>query len=238
MYTPLVPTPPTTFHLACAILHFLQGLGLFIALVIKSSTSVDIASYRPAFPLWNITSSIQYESNYNLGISAICLFMFTSGAHFFYYVNLKYYSSLQTMLDQGYNAYRWIEYSLSAPLMFVSLALLTGILDRGYLMALASNIFGLMYFGYVGEKTPMTLLTLVPWLMLMLVFALLFNQLMLGDPPNFVWALQGCLFLLFSSFGVVFMLPVSSYRKEMLYCILSLVSKTLLVWIPASVIFM
>ena len=54
-------------------------------------------------------------------------------------------------LNNGRNALRWLEYSLSAPLMTVVIAVIFGVVDTHTLVLLAVCTSGLQAFGYVQE---------------------------------------------------------------------------------------
>lgn len=146
-------------------------------------------------------------------------------------------------LRRGRNVARWIEYSVSASLMVVLIAMLTGISDIAALIAIfgvngAMILFGLrmevreepgradwtdFWFGCVAGA--------VPWIA---ISVYLFGG---GDAPAFVYGIFVSLFVLFNSFAVNMVLQ---YRRvgpwgrplvpEVAYIGLSLAAKSALAW--------
>lgn len=148
---------------------------------------------------------------------------------------------------------RWIEYSISAPIMMIVIAYSLGIRDRATLLSLAVLVGITMPFGYwteeiarpVNETTwnrPL-LVRLYPWFLghipqtaaWFLVIWQFYDS--VGDnldrAPWFVSVILWGELLLFFSFGAAALLsqispPKEFYRGEILFQILSLVSKGLL----------
>jgi hypothetical protein len=136
------------------------------------------------------------------------------------------YKPYKAALKEGRNPFRWIEYSVSAPLMHVEIALLCGIYDVHTLFA----IFGLtsitMVFGYLGETAPkdgsseslgkaichgrtptrikVFLLGCIPHLYnWFIIFCYFFRAVHYGNPPDFVWSIIFIIFAVDASFGIV-----------------------------------
>lgn len=146
----------------------------------------------------------------------------------------------------GRNPVRWLEYSVSASLMHVHVALLSGAMD----IHLQALIFGLtmttMIFGWLGEPDPdrgrptKSLATFwagfVPYTYQWLViFCFFFTAVSRGNPPDFVWAIIFVILLLDLSFAgnmYLYLTDRISFRtNELTYCALSLISKQCLAWI-------
>jgi hypothetical protein len=162
------------------------------------------------------------------------------------------YEPYKAAIKNGRNPFRWIEYSVSAPLMHVEIALLCGIYDVHTLFA----IFGLtsitMAFGYLGEVAPkesrvgVFLLGCVPHLYNWFIIACyFFRAVHYGNPPDFVWSIIFIIFAVDASFGVVALAhargwklcdccgygDLSKYRNvELWYMALSILAKQLLAW--------
>jgi hypothetical protein len=152
-------------------------------------------------------------------------------------------------LARGVNPFRWLEYSLSASLMVVLIAMLTGIADYVALLALFGVNAAMILFGWLMElfnppgRTHTRWLPfafgcvagVVPWLAITAQLAISVGK---GDsPPTFVYAIFVTLFVLFNSFAVNQALQYArvgrwrSYRfGEWTYLVLSLVAKSLLAW--------
>lgn len=145
-------------------------------------------------------------------------------------------------LRRGRNYARWIEYSISASVMLILIATLSGIWDLAAVIGLFAANSAMILFGWLQEKDHEpggdltafwfgTLIGLVPWVVI--VFYLLSGS----DPPGFVYGIFVSLFVLFSSFGVNQWLQyrqVGRWRDylfgERSYIVLSLVAKSLLAW--------
>jgi hypothetical protein len=145
-------------------------------------------------------------------------------------------------LRQGMNIARWVEYAISASVMLILIATLSGIWDLAAVIGLFAANSAMILFGWLQEKDQQpggdltafwfgTVIGLVPWL------AIGAYLLAGNDPPRFVYGIFVSLFVLFSSFGVNQWLQyrqVGRWRDylfgERAYIVLSLVAKSLLAW--------
>jgi len=172
-----------------------------------------------------------------LFISAIAHFFLSSVGFGWYVKNLK----------RGINHARWYEYSLSASLMIVIIAMLSGIFDVVSLIGLfaltaSMNLFGLMMelHNQTTEKTNWTsyyfgcFAGIVPWIGIVIYF---FGSADTGQIPTFVYFILGSLFFLFFTFAVNMILQykkVGPWRDylfgESMYVLLSLTAKSALAW--------
>jgi hypothetical protein len=143
---------------------------------------------------------------------------------------------------------RWWEYSLSASLMIVLIAMLTGISDLAALIALFGVNAAMILFGAAMERAnrsgrPVIWLPFVfgciagavPWIAIAIQIGYSQNQ--TGNVPGFVFAIFVSLFILFNSFAANMLLQykrVGPWRNylfgERAYLMLSLVAKSLLAW--------
>lgn len=147
-------------------------------------------------------------------------------------------------LRRGVNYARWVEYSASASLMVVLIAMFTGIWDVAALIGLAGVNTAMIGFGVLVERHERpgeadwsafafgTVAGLVPWIAIgiYLVGA--------ATPPGFVYAIFGLQFIFFAGFGVNQYLqyraigPWKDYLVgERGYIWLSLGAKSLLAWL-------
>ena len=114
-------------------------------------------------------------------------------------------------LDRQRNDARWIEYSLSASLMIVLIAMLTGIGDIAALVALFGVNASMIFFGLVqehyakpgsGSLLPFWLGSIagvVPWVAIGIYFVSPGSS---ADPPGFVYGIFISLFLFFNVFAL------------------------------------
>lgn len=145
-------------------------------------------------------------------------------------------------LAYGRNYARWIEYSVSASLMLVLIAMLAGIWDLSGLIGLFGLNTAMILFGLLQEKDHQpggdmhafwfgTLAGLMAW-------ATIGVYLLAGaTPPTFVFAIFVSLFVFFMTFGVNQYLQyarvgpwVDYVHGERVYLWLSLVAKSALAW--------
>ena len=152
-------------------------------------------------------------------------------------------------LAAGVNPFRWLEYSLSASLMVVLIAMLTGIADYVVLFTLFAANAAMIFLGWLMELLNPPARARTRWLPFVLgcivgVVAWIAIAVQIGvsadrghPPPTFVYAIFVSLFVLFNSFAVNQALQYKrvgrwrDYRYgERWYLWLSLVAKSLLAW--------
>lgn len=154
----------------------------------------------------------------------------------------------ERQVSHGINPARWWEYSVSASLMVVLIAMLAGVREAAALVALFGVNAAMILFGLVMERVnagredidwrPFVygcLVGAVPWIAIGIQIAVAQSQ--TADVPGFVIAIFVTLFILFNSFAVNMWLH---YRRigrwadpvfaEKAYLVLSLVAKSALAW--------
>jgi hypothetical protein len=148
-------------------------------------------------------------------------------------------------LRAGINRFRWVEYSFSATLMVVLIALYTGIDGISALIGIAGANVAMILFGWLQESanppgrssvtmTPFwfgCIAGVAPWV------AIGYNLAAADEVPGFVIGIFISLFLFFNSFALNQWLqyrevgPWRSYAfGEKAYLVLSLVAKSALAW--------
>lgn len=153
-------------------------------------------------------------------------------------------------LRHGRNRFRWVEYSMSATLMIVLIALITGITDLAALIGLAFANVAMILFGWLMEVvnrvdrspwwTPFWFGCVAgagPWLAIASYLAWNVTRPGAAGPPGFVYGILVTIFVLFNCFAVNQWLQ---YRRigrwgdyltgETTYVVLSVVAKGLLAW--------
>ena len=144
------------------------------------------------------------------------------------------------------NYARWVEYSFSASIMIVLIAMLTGIGDVGALVALFGVNASMIFFGLLqehyerpgeGSLLPFWLGSVagaVPWIAIGIY---LFSPGVEASPPGFVYGIFVSLFVLFNAFAINMWLQyrrIGPWRDylfgESVYVVLSLTAKSLLAW--------
>jgi hypothetical protein len=148
-------------------------------------------------------------------------------------------------LRRGINRFRWVEYSFSATLMVVLIALYTGIDGISALIGIAGANAAMILFGWLQEsanppgRSTVTMKPFwfgcvagaAPWL------AVGYNLVAAEEVPGFVVGIFVSLFVFFNSFALNQWLqyrevgPWRSYAYgEKAYLVLSLVAKSALAW--------
>lgn len=186
-------------------------------------------------------------------LSFFCII--TGIAHFIYFIDNYSNDNKGVPLSVSY---RFLEYSLSAPIMGVVIAILVGITTPLPLISIAGLVATTMFFGYIEEEsskigflrgvwTPF-LFGCIPFSFAILVILIGYVSVVIDSNegvPSFVHAIVATQVSLFSSFGLVQFLYVTlpSYggyknldekiirRMDGVYHILSLTAKMLLVWL-------
>jgi len=147
-------------------------------------------------------------------------------------------------LEQRSNVARWIEYAISASIMIVLIAMLSGIRDIAALVAIFGVNTAMILFGLLMERQQEpgstdwsafwfgSLAGAVPWVAIWIYT--------LGAPevPGFVYAIIAIELVLFFTFALNMVLQyrqIGRWRDyvagEVTYIVLSLVAKSLLAWL-------
>lgn len=148
-------------------------------------------------------------------------------------------------LKGGINRFRWVEYSFSATLMVVLIALYSGITGINALVAIAGANLAMILFGWIQERmnppgrdeTTMlpfwfgSLAGLAPWVVIAI------NVVGAETVPGFVYGIVVAQFVFFFSFGLNQWLQYRGIGRwadyalgEKSYLVLSLVAKSVLAW--------
>ena len=153
-------------------------------------------------------------------------------------------------LRRGANYARWWEYSVSASVMIVLIALVTGVTDIGAIAAIFGVNAAMILFGLLmergnpdGARADWTaylfgcLAGTVPWLVIAYQVIGAEDRAPGAGVPAFVYGIIVSLFVLFNSFAVNMLLQyrrVGPWRDyifgEKAYIVLSLTAKTALAW--------
>jgi hypothetical protein len=235
-----------SFNIFMGFLHLIQGA---LMVFLSNDTTTTIRSYFIDYDdvTETFTTNIENVVDVPLGI-AVALFLFMSAiAHFS--VSTFGYEWYARNLKKGINYARWIEYSFSASLMIVVIALLVGIYDFGTLIALFGLIAGMNYMGLMmelhnqnTERTNWTsfwlgcILGIIPWIV---IYAYFFGAIWesLDDIPTFVIGIVLSIAVVFNIFPINMALQYKKVGRwkdylygERFYIFLSLFAKSLLAW--------
>ena len=233
-----------TYNLVIGLIHLAQAI---VMVVLSNDFSLPITrSYLTGPP----GTAPSQESWFDIPLGyAVAAFLFMAAADHLLMAAPGVNRWYNGMIASERNDARWIEYSVSASLMIVLIAMITGVSDIGALIAIAGVNASMIFFGLLQEVfTPPgrervnwmpfiygCFAGAVPWVVIALQIAS--SESMGAGPPTFVYGIIVSLFLLFNSFAVNMVLqyqrvgPWSSYVfGERAYILISLVAKTLLAW--------
>lgn len=156
------------------------------------------------------------------------------------------------MVKNNRNPLRFIEYSFSASVMLIAIALLNGVTDINTITSIAVLTSSCQLCGlvveYVEDKSIKLTLHFTGWLQFCWAYGLIghafFRSISASKesgatgPPDFVYIIVIALFLLYACFGFVQLVEVTCglnpFTKEKSYVLLSLTAKLLLGWMIFS----
>lgn len=230
-------------NLVAGVAHLGQAI-VFLALANDLSLPVSstFASGQPGEAL--TADRLDVLFSYPLA-PAVALFSLLSALFHFVIVSPWGWPKYLGELARSQNRFRWVEYSLSASLMIVLIAGLTGISDIAALVALFGVNASMILFGWLMETkndpgpaadwSPFVfgcVAGVVPWVVIGIY---LFGA--GGDVPDFVYGIFVSLFVFFNCFAVNQWLQYRGTGRwadylfgERAYVVLSLVAKSALAW--------
>lgn len=245
MSTTLTTRRLRKFNIIAGFLHLAQAVAV---LVLSKDFTLPISgsflSFDPTTQSLVPSTTVLFDLSLPLLI-AVFLFL-SSAAHFS--IATIFNKQYNAQVSKGMNIARWIEYSLSASVMIVAIALLVGVYDLMSLVMLFALVAIMNLLGLVMEVHNQTtkrtnwlsywlgcLAGIVPWVVI--AFALWLGAENGSEAPTFVYWIFVSIFLFFNTFAINMVLqykkvgPWKDYLYgELVYIILSLVAKSLLAW--------
>lgn len=230
------------YNLAMALLHGVQGAAL---LVLSNDFTLPVtATFMEGPPGSGVPDP---TTLFDLPIGpAVAAFVLISAAAHAVLVLPGVFGWYRRNLERGRNDARWIEYSVSASIMIVLIAMLTGISDVAALIALFGVNASMIFFGLVqehagrpgeGSLLPFWLGSIagaIPWIAIALYVA---SPGTAASPPGFVYGIFISLFVFFNVFALNMWLQyrrIGPWRDylfgESVYVLLSLTAKSALAW--------
>ena len=230
------------YNLAAGLFHAAQGLAI---LALSNDFSLPVHATFMEGPPGAGDPTLRHLFDLPIG-PMVAAFVFLSAAAHFCLVLPGVFGWYTGNLARQRNDARWIEYSLSASLMIVLIAMLTGIGDIAALVALFGVNAAMIFFGLIqehysrpgeGKLLPFWLGSLVgavPWIAIGIYFTSPGSP---ANPPAFVYGIFFSLFAFFNVFAINMWLqyrqmgPWRSYLfGESFYILLSLTAKSALAW--------
>ena len=233
------------FNGAMGIFHLIQG---FLMLILSNDFSLPVTRGFLEFDTVTRTLEPAAATIFELRIGPIgASFLFMSAIANFLIATVLY-KRYVSGLKKGINKYRWYEYSISASVMIVVIAMLTGVYDIGTLLLLFFMNAMMILFGLRMEvhnqKTKKPdwnpfifgcIAGLIPWIVI--AIQLFGAGAEGGGPPDFVYYIYVSIAIFFNCFAINMVLQYKKVGKwkdylygERMYVILSLVAKSILAW--------
>lgn len=235
-------------NLALAVVHAAQAV---VVLLLSTDFSIAVVETFPEGPPGSAAPAPETWVDVALG-PAVALFLLLAAADHLVCALPGARERYEDGLRRGRNVFRWAEYSVSATVMVLLIALITGVTDVTALVGIAGANIAMILFGLRMERVndqargdvdwePFVfgcIAGLMPWVAIGIAIGGAAADAPEGQgPPGFVWAIVVSLFLLFFSFAVVQLLQyrrVGRFRDyvagEHAYLVLSLVAKSVLAW--------
>lgn len=228
------------WNLFLTVLHLLQAIGV---LALATDFTISVTRSLPTGPPGTPVSSPQALFDVPIGAVVACFLALAAADHLLTASALR--GTYEADLRRGINRFRWVEYSVSATLMVLLIALYTGIDQITALIGIAGANVAMILFGWLQEAAnpPGRATTTMkpfwfgcvagaaPWI------AIAYNLVAAETVPGFVVGIFVSLFLFFNSFALNQWLqyrqigPWRSYAfGEKAYLTLSLVAKSALAW--------
>jgi hypothetical protein len=235
------------YNLIVGLLHLVQGIAM---LVLSTDFTLPVTRTVPTGPPGTVPTS---ETWFDLPLGpAVAAFLFLAAADHLLMAMPPVNGWYNRMLGEQRNYARWIEYSVSASLMVVLIAMICSVTDAGALLGIAGANSAMILFGLLQEKyvRPATnrvdwvpylfgcIAGAIPWIVIaMNVWFSETSDASAGGPPGFVYGIIISLFLFFNTFSVNMVLQykgVGRWRSylfgERVYILISLIAKSLLAW--------
>ena len=230
------------YNLVMTLLHGAQGVAL---LVLSNDFSLPVTATFMEGPPGSGAPALTTLFDLPIGPTVAAFVLFSAAAHAIL-VLPGVFEWYRRNLERGRNDARWIEYSVSASIMIVLIAMLTGIGDIAALVALFGVNASMIFFGLAQEHSarpgegsllPFWLGSIagaVPWIAIAIYVVSPGTS---ADPPGFVYGIFVSLFLFFNVFALNMWLQyrrIGPWRDylfgESVYVLLSLTAKSALAW--------
>ena len=234
------------YNVVVGLLHLAQAIAM---VALSTDFTLPVTRTIPAGPPGTLPGQ-EIWFNLPLGI-AVSAFLFLAALDHLLMASPSVNGWYNRMLLKERNYARWIEYSVSASLMVVLIAMLTSVTDIGALMAIAGVnasmiLFGLLQEAFIQPSRDRVnwmpylfgcFAGAIPWVVIALHLGFAETSSSAGGPPTFVYGIIVSLFLLFNTFSINMVLqyrqagPWRSYLYgERVYIIISLIAKSALAW--------
>ncbi len=244
--TDLAPDRLRPFNLIVGFVHLAQAIAL---LILSNDFTLPITARFIAGPPGSDFTPQEVLWNVPIG-PAVAVFLLLAAIDHLLMAAPGIWPWYRDNIARQINKARWWEYSISASIMIVLIALVTGVSDVGAIIAIAGANIAMILFGLVMETvnrpdepvdwSPFIfgcIAGAVPWIVIAIQVIGAESRAEGAGVPTFVYGIIVSLFLLFNSFAINMVLQykrVGRWRDyvygEKAYIVLSLTAKTALAW--------
>lgn len=228
------------WNLALTVLHLAQAIAV---VVLASDFAITITQSLPTGPPGSAIASPEAVFDLPIGVAIATFLVLACLDHLLTATALR--GTYERDLRSGINRFRWVEYSFSATIMVVLIALYAGVVDIAALIGIIGANVAMILFGWLQESAnPPGSATrtmkpfwfgciagATPWV------AIGYHLVAAEEVPGFVVGIFVSLFVFFNTFALNQWLqyrqvgPWRSYAfGEKAYLVLSLVAKSALAW--------
>lgn len=240
------------WNLKAAVFHLVTGITIFIISNTSNTTPVYSSYANPDTrgnpELW--APKLEKLGDTVVGYYSGAFLIVVAIDHFA--VATIFRETYEYYLRRGQNPFRWVEYSISAGIMHIEIAALSGVMDVHVLFSIFILTSITMIFGHFQEimswrqqGKPELKSLFAFWMGFIphaanwgIICSYFFYGVSKGDPPAFVWAIIFILFFLDLSFAINQYYQQKEIRKwanylygEYVFIILSATAKQLLAWL-------
>jgi hypothetical protein len=244
-----VPERLRTYNLAIGLIHLVQAIVIF---AISNDFKLPITGSYLDGPPGSEFSQLDLVWNVPVGY-AVALFLLLAAIDHLLVAAPGGWEWYRRNLADRINYARWAEYSISASIMMVLIAMVTGVRDIGAVLGIFGVNAAMIMFGLVMEMMnhrrrddePVnwmpficgSIAGIVPWIIVVIQVVGAEEKAAGEGVPTFVYGIIVSLFILFNSFAINMALQygkVGPWRDYLFgekgYIVLSLTAKTLLAW--------
>lgn len=243
-----VPERFRWYNLALGCLHLVQAL---VIIALSNDFTLPIVGSYLTGPPGSAAGTPDVIWNVPVGY-AVAVFLLLAAADHLLMAAPGIWPWYRANLARNINYARWLEYSVSASIMMVLIAMVTGVQDVGAVLGIFGANTAMILFGLVMEMrnherperaydwVPFIcgcIVGAVPWIIVVIQIVGAENQPGNAGVPTFVYGIIVSLFILFNSFAANMALQyarVGRWKRYLFgekgYLVLSLVAKSILAW--------
>lgn len=211
-----------TLNIVVACIQGILAIAIIVLLVFppEKASGSEFRVYSGEYLGPGNSRTLVTGSNTMLAVLLLGFTLITCAFHVWYATEAKVY---KRMVISGNNSFRWLEYSITATIMIVVLAMSSGVYELSTQILIGAAIASTMVCGDIVEKAlrvspnPIIVLsaTFIGWFLLVVVFSLIFKSFVEvttraghdtssgidEDEPGVPWFVYVILFGLFAFYG-------------------------------------